>query len=568
MSDPDDEFGIWPATTRAGRARAAALRADAEREEEISLLGRVAYESEGWVLVVGGGEACRKALPLLEALPGGVVLTEERTISPQAGSSRWTWATGRLSDLTGHLGRFSASVETSSGPRDLGALLGRKSANFDLVLDLGSRPIIDWEQPPVGYFAVPNGGFGLEAAADEIKGLLGRFEKPVYVAYAADICAHGRNGITGCTRCLDACPTHAIRSAGDEGVVVDTHLCQGGGSCASACPSGAIRYVLPSLSATAERLRRLLLVYRERAAGPAELLFHDRQQGREWVERNAGSLPESLIAVDVEEIGAVGPEIALCALAYGAARVSWLLPVGVASSVRREIEDQTGWAGELLEALGYGRSLLLLHSAERSWPTELTEQLPADASGRPAAGFAAFDEKRTMAFLAIDHLHAHAPHRRPLASLPAGSPFGMAQVDGKACTLCMSCVGACPGKALEEGSETPRLAFVEANCLQCGMCTRICPENAIFITPRFLFSSAERKAPRTLHEEEPFYCVRCGKPFGTRKILDRMRGRLAGHWMFQNPENLRRLEMCEDCRVKDMLERDLAAGSPPGASGS
>ena len=34
-----------------------------------------------------------------------------------------------------------------------------------------------------------------------------------------------------------------------------------------------------------------------------------------------------------------------------------------------------------------------------------------------------------------------------------------------------------------------------------------------------------------------------------------MLAKLAGHWMFQDkPEQLRRLRMCEDCRVKDMFK--------------
>jgi hypothetical protein len=33
-----------------------------------------------------------------------------------------------------------------------------------------------------------------------------------------------------------------------------------------------------------------------------------------------------------------------------------------------------------------------------------------------------------------------------------------------------------------------------------------------------------------------------------------MREKLSGHWMFQKPEAVKRLEMCEDCRVKDMFK--------------
>jgi hypothetical protein len=48
--------------------------------------------------------------------------------------------------------------------------------------------------------------------------------------------------------------------------------------------------------------------------------------------------------------------------------------------------------------------------------------------------------------------------------------------------------------------------------------------------------------------------VRCAKPFGTRQMVDSMLGRLGGHSMFSGPQALRRLQMCADCRVVDMME--------------
>ena len=73
----------------------------------------------------------------------------------------------------------------------------------------------------------------------------GEFEKPKYFNLDPEICAHGRRGVRGCTRCLNVCPAWAITSAG-ETVTVDPNLCQGFGSCASVCPTGAITYAYPS----------------------------------------------------------------------------------------------------------------------------------------------------------------------------------------------------------------------------------------------------------------------------------------------------------------------------------
>jgi ferredoxin len=103
-----------------------------------------------------------------------------------------------------------------------------------------------------------------------------------------------------------------------------------------------------------------------------------------------------------------------------------------------------------------------------------------------------------------------------------------------------------------DGTEVPMLRFLERNCVQCGLCERTCPEDAITLKPRLLLGSAAREA-RVLHEAQPFHCISCGKPFGTRQMVDAMLGRLAGHSMFADAASLRRLQMCADCRVVDMM---------------
>jgi Fe-S-cluster-containing hydrogenase component 2 len=122
----------------------------------------------------------------------------------------------------------------------------------------------------------------------------------------------------------------------------------------------------------------------------------------------------------------------------------------------------------------------------------------------------------------------------------------------------MACVGVCPASALVDSKEAPQLKFIERNCIQCGLCAKTCPEDAITLTPR-LALTPEAKSAVVVNETEPFNCVRCSKPFGTRQMIDNMLGRLSGHSMFGRPEALRRLQMCADCRVLDMMEKSDAA---------
>jgi hypothetical protein len=53
--------------------------------------------------------------------------------------------------------------------------------------------------------------------------------------------------------------------------------------------------------------------------------------------------------------------------------------------------------------------------------------------------------------------------------------------------------------------------------------------------------------------------VRCAKPFATRPTIDAMLARLATHAMFAGGTGLRRLQMCADCRIVDMMENKSEA---------
>ena len=58
-----------------------------------------------------------------------------------------------------------------------------------------------------------------------------------------------------------------------------------------------------------------------------------------------------------------------------------------------------------------------------------------------------------------------------------------------------------------------------------------------------------------LNEDRIFACVRCGKPFANQRIVENILGRLTAHAMFRDPAALRRLQMCQDCRVVDLIEK-------------
>ncbi|MBC7941555.1 MAG: 4Fe-4S binding protein, partial [Chitinophagaceae bacterium] len=266
-----------------------------------------------------------------------------------------------------------------------------------------------------------------------------------------------------------------------------------------------------------------------------------------------------VLPVAVWHTASVGIDLWLSALAQGASQVWVLLSDEEAPQYRQALVDQMEVAQALMTGLGYGgEHLRLIDTNEADDPRTLDTALrraPAGGVAR-AAAFAVQADKRATLDMAIAHLLAQAPSApvdETVALPAAGSPFGSLIVDTDKCTLCLSCVGACPEAALADNAEKPQLRFIEKNCVQCGLCASTCPEDAITLLPRLWLADGgkARHAARVLHEAEPWRCVKCSKPFGTLRAIESMMAKLAGHAAFQGAA-AERLKMCSDCRVVDM----------------
>jgi ferredoxin len=470
---------------------------------------------------------------------------------------------GGTPEVSGRLGRFVVNIVTPDGTVALAEAAGLSSEHFDLVLDLGQPPLLAHEVPPVGYYAPAGDERALARALAELPDMRGEFEKPKYFNFRPELCAHSRSEIAGCNRCIEACPTLAISPAGDV-VLVDPYLCQGAGSCVAACPSGAMSYAFPTVSDLLGRVRGLFEAFRGAGGEHPGLVLHDSWTRAAILGELGAGMPEDLIPLEVEEIGSVGMDTWLAALAYGARGVAVCVTARTPARMVRELREQVGFARELLAGMGFAPGMLALVYCDQ--PEEAGKAwlgMPAAGIDRPAR-FVAPDDKRGVLRLAIDHLHRQAPAPRKVVELPKGAPFGEVRVDKAACTLCMGCVSVCPAAALTAGGDLPQLRFTEWNCVQCGLCEKACPEDAIRLLPRLLFDAEARQQPRVLHEEPPFCCVSCGKPFTTPGLLANLQRKLEGHWMFQSEEARRRLQMCEHCRVKDMFKSSAGTGHPKG----
>lgn len=550
---------------KAGPKIAALLAAAAEVPPPPPVL---TMESQGVVLIYGHDEVAIEAGRRLEDhLDVTVLLTRPRDVAPPR-TNDFPVLQGTIVDASGHLGAFTLRIDDYAVPSPasrqallFGEARNGASSTCDLVLDLsGGTPLFPAHDLRSGYVrADPRDPTAVEAALFAVSHLVGTFEKSRFVEFHADLCAHSRSRITGCTRCLEVCPTGAITPAGEH-VAIDPYICAGCGSCASVCPTGAASYALPHADALMRRLRTLMAAYRAAGGRDGVVLFHDDEHGMPLIQalaRYGDGLPANVLPVAVNELTQIGPEAVAALFAYGAVGVRLL----VRDKPRHDIETArrlVALTDTVVQALGYGPEAggPVVSLIETDDPDMLGAALKSADLGTPApipAAFMPIGPKRNVLQFAFRELHVAAPAPVPVVALEAGAPFGGLDIDVEGCTLCLSCVSACPTHALSDSQDRPLLAFDENLCVQCGLCAATCPERVITLKPQidFVAWSAPR---RIVKEEEPFECVACARPFGTRSTIERVIAKLRDkHWMFAGSageERVRSLMMCENCRVE------------------
>ncbi|WP_404297549.1 4Fe-4S binding protein [Halomonas sp.] len=451
--------------------------------------------------------------------------------------------------LEGYLGRFRVTLHREEGPLDLARALADRD-HFDQILDLGETPSLALELPPPGYVATRWTDPETPSRLEGFAALIGEFDKPRYFQIHQALCAHSASGNVGCTRCLDVCPADAIqsqRSRVESRIEIDPYRCHGVGSCSSACPTGAIEFRMPESHRQQETLLAWLAAYREAGGGQPVVRF----VASEHVPSDE-SPAGHVLDVPLEELGAAGHDQWLTALAGGAAEVRLQHHPDMPERLVAFLDDQLIQARTLLHALG--------HPAERISVIGVDDATARDAlPGHPPLPVDDFildvTGKRDRLNLVLDRL---AEQGRPDGArhfIPHNAAYGGLVVDTQRCTLCMACVASCPTSALAAGEESPELSFREADCVQCGLCADACPEDAIALLPGFL-ADPTRNQRHVCHAEAAFDCVRCGKPFATASTIATIKAKLIDHPYFAG-EAISRIEMCEDCRVRDVW-RDMA----------
>ena len=367
--------------------------------------------------------------------------------------------------------------------------------------------------------------------------LVGSFDKPRYITFTAELCAHSRSKIVGCHRCLDLCPTGAITPAGDH-VAIDAEICAGCGQCAAVCPTGAAAYALPPADALLRKLRTLLHGLSRGRRRAAVLLLHD-ERSRRRADRCAGASrrrPAGECAAARGQRGHAGR-----ARSDRRGFCLWRDERCASCCAPKPRHDIAGLAQTIalaepiLAGLGFRRRARRDHRDRRSRcarrgaardRTGSSRGAAGDASGRSAAS-------ATCCVSRCANCIAWRPAPVDVIALPAGRAVrrGRDQCRGLHAVPVLR-VGLPDRRAV--GRSRPARAALRRRCLRAMRAVQgDLPRKGH--QPQAADSTSAPPPPRRAcsRKKSRSLCIRCGKPFGVKSTIERVAAKLEGkHWMY------------------------------------
>ncbi|MDN3653962.1 4Fe-4S binding protein [Thalassotalea ponticola] len=529
----------------------------------------VSYQTTGTILIIGPEDLIRLASGQFDSRKRVTLLATEPISRNQQAylehvmqqSQSQTVYYAKLHSISGFLGQFNVLVEQQGSLFNL-AEGSIQKPHFDLIIDLGQSVYCQAPLLPVGYFHPASDDQALQKIIDSIDDYIGEFEKPRYVSVEHKSCAHSRNDLSGCTRCVDVCSADAIRVV-DNNIDIDPYLCHGSGTCVSACPTESIRYDLPPAESMLYNTRAVIREYFQQTRYKPVLVIHDTSFEQDKL---LADLPEHFLSLSLEQVPIIAVPHLLAFMAWGAERVLLIESTALSETAKAQLNDQVNLANALMAHIQLPTSINVL-AEHQLLDDKLAELASFYRQDQHIAAIASADfsseHKQSLFYHALDHLtESVLAITQSDTEITQIDHFFADNLDKGAisvaddCTLCMGCVASCPTGALIADEASPQLSFVERDCIQCGLCQAACPENVISLNSRVNLNANQRNQPVVLKQEAPFLCITCGQPFATQSMVERMLSTLAEHSAFLGHSE--RLKMCADCRVKDMVSEVIA----------
>ncbi len=357
-------------------------------------------------------------------------------------------------------------------------------------------------------------------------------------------CLNAFHGLMHCQACADACPAVAIRVAGAQ-VQLAPDLCVRCGVCLAVCPTGAF-----DAPGQAQEDHKLLAAAASASAQTLELTCPANQQPDQTaapvaVVLQTGRCLAALSLAELLDLAAprqhplwlndsncaacplekVQPLIAAQAAQANRLLAAWRRSGQVLTrSGRRDIAPAAHRVD--LYSLGhvsYSRRQFL--TLLRRTTTHLALTVAADALAPielagPLAQGPEMSYQRRHLLAALARLGPAAAGEISLDDLP----WAVVEVSA-ACSACEQCARCCPTAAIRfsvetlTGDDAPmpapshfRLQFIAADCIGCGICQAVCPEDAISLQASVDPARLNRRELTPLYGDALGPCAVCGTP--------------------------------------------------------
>lgn len=322
----------------------------------------------------------------------------------------------------------------------------------------------------------------------------------------------------GCSKCLDACPTKALRVSNGS-VTVSDKDCTMCGMCAAVCPVGAVQ--MPELSDAA--LIGMLDEIDESSAPRKTLVLTCDAKA---VERRPWMVVEK-----VSGIGMVGPRQLAAAAASSLGGVAVVCPDG--GCVGGDVAKTAVTA--ISGSIAGGPSAPFVVYVEGKDRIERLGELHESSKARPRRAPRNGDRWRDYVADLTALLSADSPT----------SGLGLTKLTvTDSCTLCGACAKACPHDSLRlDGSH---LFFSASTCTGCGLCVATCPEHSVALAGASAKMSQVMQSER-ICEDELVMCARCGAPLGSAKFVSRVTSILG--------PDARLVNYCPACKKQVLVEK-------------
>lgn len=422
-------------------------------------------------------------------------------------------------DVNGHIGKLTVTI--------------RKEEE---LLDLDCDQII-WADAP--SFAMKQSGVydtnidGLEKTIKTINERKGSFKYKNYVKYDSSICQYHERNEEICGKCAEVCPTVAILKLDEKKHLEFSHIdCHSCGGCISVCPSGALDYSqMPRVA-----FKEVTDFYRDSIA-----LIIPRKMELESLHVD---LPKGVLPLAIE-----GEKYLHEAHFMSLIQTSGNPVIFYTDFISRGTGDVIRIINDIFKKK-YGKEAIIVCKDENQLKDSMINITPLEECvyGINEDGL----RKREIFSARLAHLVGEDD----LGTVKTGEHvhYGNITINQDACTLCLSCVGACNVRALTAHPEDNTLRFNPSICTNCTYCEVICPEdNCLTVIRDEINLNPDYFKQNVMATDDLFECIECGTEFATVKAVEKIANMMAPR--FGGDElKIKTLYCCADCKSKVMLQ--------------